>query len=52
MYGTTMVMFLLWIAAVLWVVVVGVVVVVVWLMGVDELVMPLVEGPIWGLALL
>ena len=39
------------VTAVLWVVVVGIVVVV-WLVGVDELVMPLVEGLIWELALL
>ena len=37
------------VVVVLWVVV-GVVVVV-WLVGVDELLMPLVEGPIWKLAL-
>ena len=39
------------VVAVLWVVVVGVVVVV-WLVGIDKLLMPLVEGPIWELALL
>ena len=52
MYGTTMVMFFFVVAAVLWVVVVVSMVVVVWLVGVDKLMMPLVEGPIWELALL
>ena len=46
MYGTTMVMFFV-VVAVLWIVVV------VGLVGwVGKLVMPLVEGPIWELALL